>query len=140
MEQYRFYHPIVIRYGDLDAQRHVNNSRYFTFMEEARTQYVKHLGLWDGIVFDEIGFILLETSCTFKRPIRYGEQVRAGVKTVKLGNKSMELINSLEDAENGGTFATGRSILVAYDYAEGESIPIPDDWRLAIQEFEGDFQ
>jgi acyl-CoA thioester hydrolase len=138
MDQFRFYHPIMVRFGDLDAQRHVNNSRYFTFMEEARIQYVKHIGLWDGIAFDEIGFILLETSCTFKKPIRYGGQIRAGVKTVKLGNKSMELLSSLEDAETGGTFATGRSILVAYDYAKGESILIPDHWRTAIKEFEGD--
>ena len=85
MEDIRFYHPIAVRYGDVDAQRHVNNSRYFTYMEEARIQYIKHLGLWDGTGFDDIGFILVETNCTFSLPIRYGQQIRAGVKTIKLG-------------------------------------------------------
>lgn len=138
MESYRFYHPIAIRYGDLDAQRHVNNARYFTFMEEARIQYIQHLELWDGSEFDEIGFILLETNCQFMSPIGYGQRVRVGVKTVRMGNKSMELETILEDSENSKTLATGRSILVAYDYAAAESIPIPDQWRTAIENFEGD--
>lgn len=138
MESFRFYHPIAIRYGDLDPQRHVNNARYFTFMEEARIQYIQHLELWDGSEFDEIGFILLETNCQFKAPIRYGQRVRVGVKTVRMGNKSMELESVLEDSDSRETLATGRSILVAYDYAAAESIPIPDHWRTAIENFEGD--
>lgn len=138
MEPFRFYHPIAVRYGDLDAQRHVNNARYFTFMEEARIQYIQHLDLWDGSEFDDIGFILLETDCRFQSPIRYGQRVRVGVKTVKLGNKSMELECALEDPETDQTLATGRSVLVAYDYAAGETMPIPDGWRTAIEKFEGD--
>jgi acyl-CoA thioester hydrolase len=137
MQEFLFYHPIVIRYGDLDAQRHVNNARYFTFLEEARVQYLKNLGLWDGTDFDEIGIILLETTCTFKAPIRYEHKVRAGVKMIKLGNKSMELLHSLEDAETGDTFATGRSILVAYDYAAETSIPVPDHWRKTLLTYDG---
>ena len=138
MEEFRFYHPIAVRYGDVDAQRHVNNSRYFTYMEEARIQYIKHLGLWEGSGFDDIGFILVEASCTFITPIRYGQQIRAGVKTVRLGNKSMELSNVLVDSETGDQVALGRAVLVAYDYAKDESIPIPEGWRMTIQAFEGD--
>ena len=74
MQEFRFYHPIVIRFSDLDAQRHVNNARYFTF---------------------------------------------------------------LEDAETGDTFATGRSILVAYDYGAEDSIPIPDRWRKTLLAYDG---
>lgn len=137
MEEFRFYQPIAVRYGDVDAHQHVNNARYFTYMEFARIEYIKHIGLWDGIEFEDIGMILLETTCTFKAPIRYGQKIRVGVKTVKLGNKSMEIFNSVQDAETGKTFARGRSILVAYDYAKEESISLPSHWRNAIQEFDG---
>jgi acyl-CoA thioester hydrolase len=137
MEEFRFYQPIAVRYGDVDAHRHVNNASYFTYMEFARIEYIKHIGLWDGFEFDDIGMILLETTCTFKEPIRYGQKIRVGVKTVKLGTKSMEILNSVEDVETGTQAATGRSILVAYDYVNGESIAIPDQWRTTIQEFDG---
>ena len=36
MADFRFYHPIEVRYGDLDPQGHVNNARYLTYLEQAR--------------------------------------------------------------------------------------------------------
>ena len=58
MSTCRFYHPIEVRYGDLDPQGHVNNARYLTYMEQARIAYVAHLGLWKGPSFLDIGIIL----------------------------------------------------------------------------------
>jgi acyl-CoA thioester hydrolase len=137
MDEFRFYLPIQVRYGDLDPQRHVNNSRFFTYMEQGRISYFQHLDLWDGTDFDNLGFILLEATITFKAPILYGQSIRVGVKVERLGNKSLELINVLEDAETGEEVARGRSVLVAYDYMSGQSIVIPEAWRKVVQEFEG---
>jgi len=58
MSDYRFFHPISVRYGDLDPQGHVNNAGFLTYMEGARVSYIRRLGLWDGKSFLEIGFIL----------------------------------------------------------------------------------
>ncbi len=138
MDKFHFYHPIEVRYGDIDAQRHVNNACYFTYMETARSKYVQRLGLWDGEDFDKIGIILLEISCTFKKPIIYGQSIRVGVKTVHMGNKSLELLHILEDVPTGEEMASGKAIVVAYDYERGCSIPIPLVWRETIEAFEGD--
>ena len=137
MDEFRFYLPIQVRYGDLDPQRHVNNSRFFTYMEQGRISYFQKLGLWNGTDFDNLGIILLEMSITFKAPIQYGQSIRVGVRTEKLGNKSVEMINILEDAESGEEVARGRAVLVAYDYQHGQSIVIPEDWRKVVSEFEG---
>jgi hypothetical protein len=51
MNGYRFYHPIEVRYGDLDPQGHLNNAKYLTFMEQTRVKYFLKLGLWDGQLF-----------------------------------------------------------------------------------------
>jgi acyl-CoA thioester hydrolase len=133
----RFYQPVEIRYGDIDAQRHVNNARYFTFMEGARTMYVKHLGLWDGKDFDAVGIILVETTCTFKAPINFGQRIQVGVRTVRLGNKSIEMVHSFQDVDSGQEMATGRSVVVAYDYLKNRSVEIPKNWRETIAAFEG---
>jgi acyl-CoA thioester hydrolase len=137
MEEFRFYLPIQVRYGDIDPQRHVNNSRFFTYMEQGRIAYFQHLGLWDGVDFDRIGIILLEMKITFQAPILYGQSIRVGVRTERLGNKSMEVISTLENIESGVEVARGESILVAYDYERGQSLVIPDDWRKVVQEYEG---
>ena len=137
MEEFRFYLPIQVRYGDIDPQRHVNNSRFFTYMEQGRISYFQHLGLWDGADFDHLGMILLETKITFHSPILYGQSIRVGVRIERLGNKSLEVITILEDVDHGEEIARGQSILVAYDYNQSQSRLIPDNWREVVQSFEG---
>ncbi len=136
-ERFRFYHPIEIRYGDIDAQGHVNNACYFTYMEETRVRYIASLGLWDRRAFDSIGIILAETCCTFLAPIELADAIRVGVRTTRLGNKSLTTEYRFEEATRSQLMATGRAVLVAYDYQQQESIPIPGDWREALARFEG---
>ncbi len=136
MSEYRFFHSIEIRYGDIDAQRHVNNARYFTYMEQARSKYIKALGLWEGSDFDAIGIILAEQSCRYIRPIQLESDIKVGVRTVRLGEKSIETQYSIQDSQTGEELAVGQAALVAYDYQLGKSIPIPDDWRTAIASFD----
>jgi acyl-CoA thioester hydrolase len=136
MPEFNFYHPIEVRYGDLDPQAHLNNARYLTYMEQARIHYVKHLGLWDGGSFMDIGIILAKVEITFHAPILFGQPVRVGMRTTRLGTKSMEMEYILEDTKTGQALATGSSVQVAYDYRGGQSIPIPDSWRQAIKDFE----
>jgi len=137
MSSSRFFLPVQVRYGDVDAQRHVNNAVYFTFMEQARTAYLQHLGLWDGKDFDAIGIILAETRCTFQAPISLETAVRVGVRTIRLGTKSLEMAYTMENAATGQVMATGRSVQVAYDYKADHSIPIPARWRELLRHFEG---
>jgi acyl-CoA thioester hydrolase len=133
---YRFHHPIQVRYGDVDAQRHVNNARYFSYMETSRAAYLQHLGLWSGKDFDQIGIILLETQCRFMRPIVYGQSLQIGVCTQRLGNKSMQSAYLFLDAQTGDEHARGSATVVAYDYYAESSILIPSAWRTIIEAFE----
>ena len=136
-EDFRFYHPIEIRYGDIDAQGHVNNACYFTYMEQTRVRYIGSLGLWDRRAFDSIGIILAETSCTFLTPIELTDAIRVGVRTTHLGTKSLTTEYRFEGEAGKRLMATGRAVLVAYDYHQQQSIPIPPHWREALSRFEG---
>jgi acyl-CoA thioester hydrolase len=133
---FHFYHPIEVRYGDIDAQGHVNNARTFTYMEQGRVKYLQHLALWDGQDFRAIGIILAEAGCTYKSPILLTQRLRVGVRTSQIGTKSIEFAYSIEDDETGQVMATGRTVQVTYDYQRGASIPVPDHWRRVIQAFE----
>lgn len=136
MPGFHFYHPIEVRYGDLDPQGHLNNARYLTFMEQARIQYLQKLGLWDGGSFLNIGVILADARITFRAPVLFGQPVRVGARVSRLGNKSMDMEYVIEDAEAGDELATGSSVLVAYDYRQEQTISIPESWREVIREFE----
>lgn len=137
MPDYRFFQPIAIRYADIDAQRHVNNAKIFSFLENARAMYLQHLGLWDGRNFDRIGIILVQTGCTYKKPIAYGQRIHVGVRTTRLGNKSIEMVYTIREMDDGTEFATATSVIVAYDYQKDQSIKVPTSWREVIADFEG---
>ena len=137
MAEFNFYHSIEVRYGDLDPQGHVNNARFLTYMEQARIEYIRQLGLWNGGSFQEIGIILADIQVSFRAPILFGMQVLAGVRISRLGNKSLVMDYRLADAQTGQEFAAGSSVIVTYDYPSERTIPIPDSWREVIAEFEG---
>jgi acyl-CoA thioester hydrolase len=137
MPEIKFYHPIEVRYADLDPQGHVNNARYLSYIEQARVQYIRRLGLWSGGSFTDFGVILADVQMTFKSPITFGQAVRVGARVSQIGNKSFRMDYCLEDAADGKELATGTSVLVTYDYHSGKTVPVPENWRKVITEFEG---
>lgn len=127
---------IPIRYGDLDAQGHVNNARFLTFVENARIFYLKDLGLWDGEDFLNLGLIVADAHIAYRAPILFGQTVKVESRVTHMGNKSLRFAYRLEEAQTGQLFADAETVMVAYDYHTLQSIPIPDDWRAIIAEFE----
>ena len=138
MSEFRFFHPIEVRYGDLDPQGHLNNAKYLTYFEIGRINYFTHLGLFKpGQSFLDIKNIIAEANVTFRAPVHYGTPVKVGVHTSKIGNKSMRVEQNIVHAESGEVLASGYVILVAFDYHANQTIPVPDVMRKAISEFEG---
>jgi len=137
MTDFHFYHLIEVRYGDLDPQGHVNNAKFLTYMEQGRVFYLKQLKLWEGGSFINLGIILADVQITFRKAIQFGDPVRVGVCISRIGNKSMTSEYRIEDGRDASEFATGSSVLVAYDYRNNRSVPIPEEWRKTILQFEG---
>jgi acyl-CoA thioester hydrolase len=137
MQEFHFYHPIEVRYGDLDPQGHVNNAKYLTYLETGRMAYVRHLGLLPDGSFLDLGMILAALQIDFREPILFGQSVRVGVRVESIGNKSMKMAHAIEDANDGHILATAACVLVAYNYHTNETMPVPNTWRKAISEFEG---
>lgn len=138
MSKIKFFHPIEVRYGDLDPQGHLNNAKYLTYFEQARVQYFIHLGMFtEDESFMDLSEILAELRVTFHAPVQFGMPVKVGACVSKLGNKSMTMEQSIVHIETGQILATEEVILVAYDYHAEKTIPIPDEWREIITKFEG---
>ena len=60
-----------------------------------------------------------------------------GVRVDRLGNKSFDVLYTLQDAQSNNEHANGMTVQVAYDYHTGKTVPIPDEWREIITKFEG---
>lgn len=137
MTTYNLYVPIHVRYSDLDAQGHVNNMRFLTYLEEARVRYLLELGLWDGVSFLDLGLIVADVHISYLAPIFLGEPIRVGIRATRLGNKSLTFEYQIEDEKTGQVVARCETVMVTYDYHTNSSIPIPATWREKISAFEG---
>jgi acyl-CoA thioester hydrolase len=109
-----------VRFRDCDAMGHVNNAVYSTYLEEAR------IGVLGGLS----EFILARMEIDFRAELRAGDEVEIGTRCARVGTKSFELEHELLAA--GRVVASARSVLVAYDYERGASVPVPDDLRARL--------
>jgi acyl-CoA thioester hydrolase len=137
MSEFKFYQPISVRYGDLDPQWHVNNSRFLTYMEQARFAYLVHVGLWDGVDFFNLGLIVADAHVAFAAPIFLGQKVRVGARVGRIGTKSLAFEHVIEEEDTGKLLGSGDLVMVAYDYHAHHSIPVSAEWRVKINRFEG---
>ncbi|MDO9546517.1 MAG: thioesterase family protein [Pelolinea sp.] len=137
MADYKFSIPIKVRYSDIDAQWHVNHTRFLTFMEQVRLEYLQNLELFDGKSFLDLRMIIADVHVSYLAPIVLGQNVRAATRTVRIGTKSIAFDYVLEDAESGKIHAKGEVISVAYNFRDQETVPIPNEWKIKISEFEG---
>lgn len=134
----KFETTVDLRYTDLDTYGHVNNAVYATIIEEARVDYLETV--LDGVDADVAGLdngtgiVLANLELSFQRPLRRTEKVTVRVRVPKLGSSSIPFEYEIRD--DGAVVATGETTVVTIDRETGESVPIPEDWREAIEDFE----
>jgi acyl-CoA thioester hydrolase len=84
----------------------------------------------------EIGVIVADIHVAYQSPTHYGDPIKTGAKVTKIGNKSMTVEQCVMDAD-GRVMAKGEVVLVTFDYKSMKTIPVPDDWKKKLSEFEG---
>lgn len=137
-ESINFSVPVETRFADFDAMGHVNNARFLTYMEQGRMNYFDTV-FGNSIDWQKRGFILGRAEIDYKRPILMRDKVTVYIQCSKIGNKSIHIKHRIivkNDSGNEKDAALGIAIIVAYDYVKGNSIPIPDEWKKKILNFE----
>jgi acyl-CoA thioester hydrolase len=115
---------IAVRWGDMDAGGHVNNSRFFTYFEEARVDWLR--ATLDGSLFAASGPVLAEASCNFERPLHHPATLTIDVYATPPGRSSLKNMYDATLADAGERVATGTAVLVWVDAETGETVPVPD--------------
>jgi acyl-CoA thioester hydrolase len=137
-------HDVEVRLSDTDAMGHVNNARYLTYVEIARVAYYERVtgnALPIGVHGAEEGMILAEIRMTYRSPAFYGEVLTVETRVERVGRSSFGMVHRITAPESrygpARLVALADSTLVSYDYTEECPIPVPDEWREAMERFEG---
>ena len=134
-------YPVVIEvpvaWGEMDSNQHVNNSAYFRYFESARIAYFEKTDIFDQLAQTGIGRILAATSCKFKMPLKYPDNVLVGAKVTTLGVDRFTMGYRIVSVKHRKIAAEGDGVIVTFDYRQNKKVRIPDDWRRWIAGLEG---
>src|SRR5690554_3540250 len=104
---------MAVRWGDLDALNHVNNTVYFRYMEEARVHCARACGI--GGPGSRRNIVLANVSCDFLRPVLWPATVLIDMRLHRVGRSSVEFEVEMSVKGEDGPCARARSIIVGLD-------------------------
>jgi acyl-CoA thioester hydrolase len=121
---------IPVRWGDMDAMGHVNNTVYFRYMEQARIRWFESL-VPPAEAWSSVGIVIVNASCNFKKPISYPGTVEVKVFAGAPGGSSVPTFYELEIEKQ--LHADGAATVVFIDAKKQKPLRIPQTIREALQ-------
>lgn len=137
-DSFRHHTRVEVRFRDIDAFGHVNNSAFVTYLEQARVRFLIDTIQVD--VIQSLPVILAALHVDFRAPILFGQEIEIGTRVDWIGNTSFSMSHEMTARTDDGTtrvVAQASTILVAYDYGTEQPIPVPEPWRAAFLAHEG---
>ena len=122
--------PLDVRWRDLDAFNHVNNSSYLTYLEEARIRWFAGIG--EDWVTPEFAPVVASALLNYKAPIPYPSDVRVELFGERLGSSSVTVGHRIVGAD-GTLHCDGHVVMVWIDVRTGKPRPLPEGVRHAAE-------
>src|SRR6185369_1151418 len=121
---------IPIRWGDMDAMGHVNNTLYFRYLEIIRIEWLHSLG---GAPDPQgQGPVIVNAFCNFIRQLEYPGDILAKHYVANPGRTSFDVFITLERTDEPGVvYANGGATTVWVDFPRQKAVPLPD-WLRAL--------
>lgn len=124
--------PLSVRWRDLDAFNHVNNSQFLSYLEEARLRWMVTLpGEW---IDDNVAPVVAAAHINYRRPIEWPNEIVVELFVERLGNTSLtighRILNAVDDV---ALYADGNVVMVWIDKQNGQAAPLPEIVRTACQ-------
>ena len=129
---YKHFLTVETRWMDNDVYGHVNNVVYYSFFDTAVNRYLIDEGVLDIRSGDTVGFVV-ETSCSYEKPIAFPDRVTAGIRVARIGTSSVRYEIGIFKNDDAESAAHGHFVHVYVDRAAERSRPIPEEMRAALE-------
>ncbi|MCU0775434.1 MAG: acyl-CoA thioesterase [Ideonella sp.] len=133
-EHKKFTHQMIIpiRWGDMDAMGHVNNTIYFRYLEIVRLHWLYEVGGPPDP--NGSGPVIVNAFCNFLRQLEYPGDVLAKHYVTNPGRSSFDTYITLERVDDPGViYAEGGAKTVWTDFRAQKSVPLPDWMRKLVE-------
>jgi acyl-CoA thioester hydrolase len=124
---------IPIRWGDMDAMGHVNNTVYFRYMESTRIDWFERIGCVPNP--QGHGPVIVNAFCNFYKQLEYPGTVLAKMYVSDPGRTTFESWCTLERADQPGVVcAAGGATTIWVDFPKQKAVSLPDGVRALVSD------
>jgi len=135
-QPYRFFHPLRVRWAEVDRQGIVFNGHYLTYFDVAITEYWRAIDLPypDGVADSGSDLYVVKTLINYKGSAEYDDLLDIGVHVSRIGLTSITF--QLGIFREGELLVDGEVVYVNADPDTRKPTPVPEKIRHAVEHFE----
>ena len=122
---------VPIRWGDMDAMGHLNNTSYFRYLETVRIDWMHSI----GCVPDPRGEgpVIINAFCNFYKQLEYPGLVAVKMYVSDPGRTTFESWGTMERVEEPGVvYAAGGATTIWVDFTSQKAKTLPDWLRELV--------
>ncbi|NMM28474.1 MAG: acyl-CoA thioesterase [Glaciimonas sp.] len=124
---------IAIRWGDMDAMGHVNNTVYFRYLEQARIEWLTAIGCAPDPTAE--GPVIVNAHCSFNKQLKYPGEIEILTYVGPPGRSSFETIQEIRRVDSADIiYAHGGAKVVWVHFPSEKSTPLPERVRQLLSD------
>jgi len=127
-------HVERVRFGDLDAMRHLNNVVFLRYFETARIAFIRQLLPQHDPASPEserFGLIFAECHINYRSPVYFDEEVGIECSIGEVRRSAFQVEFTMRVADR--VAADGYGWLVGFDYGADKSSPLPETFKATLE-------
>jgi acyl-CoA thioester hydrolase len=122
---------MTTRWLDNDTYGHLNNAVYYVFFDSAVNQILIEARVLDPMTSPIVGLVV-ESRCTYFRPLRFPDRIEVGLSVASLGRSSVRYHIAIFGPDSDLAAAQGDFTHVYVDRTSRKAVPIPEPVRVIL--------
>lgn len=124
---------VRVRSFELDSFGHVNNAVYLNYLEEARSEFLKQVGLsFHDFARLGVHLVIIEAHINFLSPAYYGDEIEIVGQFTDVKGASLTITYTLTETVGGRRLATAQTRGAFVDPTTGRPVRAPQAFRAAF--------
>ena len=128
--------PVQLRFNDVDVLGHVNNTVYFSFYDTGKAHYFTAVR-GEQMDWKHVETVIANVNCAYLAPIYFRDSIEVLTTCISISEKSFVLLQMLRETNSGEIKSICETVMVCFNPSTGKSVPVSDDLRKSLIDFEG---
>jgi acyl-CoA thioester hydrolase len=133
---------VQVRFYEVDMLGVCNNAVYINFLETARLEYIKYIGLMpeNGIFKDEKIYFIVRNEINYRAHAYYDDLLDVYSRVSFIKNSSYGYDHLIIKQKTGEVIADGKGVIVYVDPKTRRSTSLPETFIQVVKSFEPEVQ